>query len=666
MGIWISTPGSSAKTVEVTLDGTSKPLSFSPLANSHYGVWNVDITGLAPKTKYFYQIWIDGVAQSFEAEPKDFNFSTLGEAPSFVFMSCHGIDEYEKVNYKQKEKAWDMWGRLLEALDADPEIAYAILGGDQVYMDKEFEAKRDFKDDESDQDEIRKRIFSVYKKYWSNPLYRKVFFRIPAFLMWDDHDLLDGFGSRAEQFGRNKKERDKWQRYRKYLAGAFFEFQASRNPGALTKPNGPYSFSFKQGATGFVMMDLRSQRNSAAGALFDDVHRNDLTKSVDDMLAQKVRSIIFVSPVTLTRMGGPTEQGIGQLANALGELSSIVTRRKTNHGLKPVFWGLLSAVSLFSAQMLYQGKAGYLSTILALLLCILLALYNAFTPSKNILGRQLKFWHWIYAVVIVGIVAAMAWWDWSLLGKNFEKEIVISILNTLEFIWPTLALLLVALMSFSWGGVKDRNRQDRKWSKRLGAILSILLIFNVFWTGLPERKDVLVKFVLLPNLVMQVFGLFCFMLAALEALGIVEEIAGLDDDLKDSWSSQTNAHELAWFRQLLHKVQSAGVKVTILAGDIHTGGISKLSFDKDFKKPHEIIAQVVSSPMSYVPMAGLAEKLTSGASVSSLIEGHDGLYAYNLFYRSERNFVVVRPKADGRIEVDFHFEDVKAAERFIV
>ncbi len=156
-------------------------------------------------------------------------------------------------------------------------------------------------------------------------------------------------------------------------------------------------------------------------------------------------------------------------------------------------------------------------------------------------------------------------------------------------------------------------------------------------------------------------------LSLLEAIGAIDLVADLDDDIKDSWSSETNRKELIWFYDLLSMIQSKGIRPVILAGDIHTGGVSKLSVDRNFTDKEKVIYQLVSSPISYVPMASLVEKLTSSSFVNEMKLEGKSLFSYNLFYMCKRNFTVITPSSSSNaLEADFYFEDLANPENVCI
>lgn len=171
---------------------------------SPYGVQIHQFENLKPNTRYQYEVYVDGKAWLGESLTElDFVFRTLPASQDdveIVLMSCHGIEAYENDPKTNAAEAWEMWIRLNQLLSSGAEKCYiGILGGDQVYMDDTFQADLSGFDPKNPSG-MKKLIFETYLKYWGTPEYRKVMVKLPCCLMWDDHDIIDGWGSRTEQF----------------------------------------------------------------------------------------------------------------------------------------------------------------------------------------------------------------------------------------------------------------------------------------------------------------------------------------------------------------------------------------------------------------------------------------------------------------------------------
>ena len=87
-----------------------------------------------------------------------------------------------------------------------------VLGGDQLYSDEiwgQLKTLRDWNDlpdkkkgaqpSEKMRREIESFYFNLYLRQWSREGIRDVLASIPSLMMWDDHDIFDGWGSYSEK-----------------------------------------------------------------------------------------------------------------------------------------------------------------------------------------------------------------------------------------------------------------------------------------------------------------------------------------------------------------------------------------------------------------------------------------------------------------------------------
>ena len=257
-----------------------------------------DVVGLQPGTIYSYAL----IASETDAAviPRrteigcnyPHRFRTLpgaAEGTMFGFWSCH-----DPISAGGDAGAWPL---LLEQLQ-DARAQFVIGGGDQVYIDTN--KKNDFldiwtwlKDNKQalldtyrtgngkyDQAAIELYLLNIYRwyyrVYWSVPALRSVFERYPQFMIWDDHEIMDGWGSltwkeRTARIAGFFEEADtKTNRMLvdlmwKASCRAYFEYQHSHNPptsGDLRDPdNCQWDYSFRQGDSAFYVLDMRGHHD---------------------------------------------------------------------------------------------------------------------------------------------------------------------------------------------------------------------------------------------------------------------------------------------------------------------------------------------------------------------------------------------------------------------
>jgi hypothetical protein len=124
-------------------------------------------------------------------------------------------------------------------------------------------------------------------------------------MIWDDHDITDGWGSRAASFvGDTSDFKPEWQRLFGSAFKAFSLMQASRNPESLAAdPADGLDFCFRAGPWGFVFLDLRTNRNLRLGRLHTDAQLERIRQWVEQNKTA-MRALFVVSPVVFSH-GSP-------------------------------------------------------------------------------------------------------------------------------------------------------------------------------------------------------------------------------------------------------------------------------------------------------------------------------------------------------------------------
>lgn len=175
-----------------------------------------------------------------------------GDIPfSFGLISCHrafkSIPSHHKITAK-------MWNLLYDKL-SEKKSAFLLQVGDQIYCDySENNAWEKCTMMIKDQD-AHKRMVDYYREiymiHWGFPAVQRVISTFPQYMIIDDHEIVNGWGSRIEH-------------HRDYLKifnaarEAYVEFQHSHNPSPLRIDELYYTFYY--GSAAFLVMDLRGHR----------------------------------------------------------------------------------------------------------------------------------------------------------------------------------------------------------------------------------------------------------------------------------------------------------------------------------------------------------------------------------------------------------------------
>ena len=108
----------------------------------------------------------------------------------FCAISCNG----------QQDGAWRQFGEFVER----SQPSFIIMMGDQVYLDED---KPDIFDDHfhSDSTARRRAIAEKYRLNWSRDDIRRILANVPTYMVWDDHDIRDGWA-------RSRPTARRWRR----------------------------------------------------------------------------------------------------------------------------------------------------------------------------------------------------------------------------------------------------------------------------------------------------------------------------------------------------------------------------------------------------------------------------------------------------------------------
>ncbi len=275
----------------------------------------VEFNGLHPNTTYFYRI-LSSTGQSALAEtdnlkPSDLRFRTMPEDSdlkdrlAFLLLSCHnpeaGINKSDP-----RSDGFEVWSEIPNILKENPDVRFAILGGDQVYLD---EAAKNIG---QNSEKRMKAVLEAYRIHWGNSHYRRVLCSLPSYLMWDDHDIVDGWGSERKAFDGEAVTTPKadWQDWFETTKSAFWNFQACRNPDVFgCGMGGPFDSCFRIGNCAFILADLRSNRNYRLNQIWLDEQFEKVKSWVAS--AQGIDTLFFVSPVVFAHGDPKTEEAIG-------------------------------------------------------------------------------------------------------------------------------------------------------------------------------------------------------------------------------------------------------------------------------------------------------------------------------------------------------------------
>ncbi|WP_271274321.1 alkaline phosphatase D family protein [Aliamphritea hakodatensis] len=304
-----------------------------------------NVTGLQAGRKYYYAVIADLAdaeriprrteighqgKKFFHALPANLNNLTFG------YFSCH--DPFSSVSHS--EGAWPLYYQTMVNRNG----LFSIGGGDQVYIDtndkEDMYSAWDWLGDYknaiiqafSENGELKKpelisyfaEVYrTYYRLYWNFPNLKKTFQRFPTYMIWDDHEIMDGWGSYTRQerskllnrFFQDDDEATNDQLIQLMFEAAkqvYFEYQHSHNPKTPVslKPEDnedcQWDYSFRMGDHGFYVLDMRGhhdyERHEDGTALLGAKQMQRVLEWLDDA-SQRCKSLFIVSPVPVVHWG---------------------------------------------------------------------------------------------------------------------------------------------------------------------------------------------------------------------------------------------------------------------------------------------------------------------------------------------------------------------------
>ncbi|WP_202814260.1 alkaline phosphatase D family protein [Aureimonas sp. AU4] len=191
---------------------------------------------------------------------------------AIAFVSCNGQENGDED--REHEDRDVLWRRLLDEHRRRP-FALLLHGGDQLYADEAVDSHpetrrwNELPNEERPgvrwtaemREAVRRYFFRRYLALLLQPAARELLARVPSIMIWDDHDIFDGWGSHPASLQASPVALGLFEAAREM----FVLFQLGGEPGRLPDTClDPSGTSLSQGAGfpgfGVVAPDLRSER----------------------------------------------------------------------------------------------------------------------------------------------------------------------------------------------------------------------------------------------------------------------------------------------------------------------------------------------------------------------------------------------------------------------
>ncbi len=168
----------------------------------HFWRFEVAVMLCSEEMAVDYEVTANGVTKT-----ATFWVQAAGEPFHVGYTSCNGISSSVPADHYARQDPTYCWRDILQVHERRP-IHVLIGGGDQVYSDgvwkkEAFVAwgdlhkthKRDATWTEEHQDQATSFYLANYVESFTTPVVSEAYASLPSYMIWDDHDIWDGYGS---------------------------------------------------------------------------------------------------------------------------------------------------------------------------------------------------------------------------------------------------------------------------------------------------------------------------------------------------------------------------------------------------------------------------------------------------------------------------------------
>jgi hypothetical protein len=190
-----------------------------------------------------------------------------------AFTACNGSEQGNRWECLQERN--ERWLHLAAAHARNP-FHLLLQGGDQLYADPIWHdvpalaawkrlpswRRRKAPFPPTMAEAVADDYFERYCWLWGQPQLAPVLASIPSLMMWDDHDIFDGWGSWSAKWQECPTFQGIWPAAREHFA----LFQLAARPddlpdGFTERRGGQFGWAFRIGEVGILAPDLRSERS---------------------------------------------------------------------------------------------------------------------------------------------------------------------------------------------------------------------------------------------------------------------------------------------------------------------------------------------------------------------------------------------------------------------
>lgn len=191
------------------------------------------------------------------------------EKPRFAYTSCNGFSSADIVT--KTEKPYVLWQEMARQHEDTP-FSLLLMGGDQLYADEIWSAVPELKKwlaldkkervsrsfNKTMQEQVDRFYDRLYCDRWENKAMSLMLATVPSVMMWDDHDIFDGWGSYPEDMQSCEVYQGIYRIARRYFE--LCQIRSKSNTSILDSAADHYALALSFRGYHLLALDNRAER----------------------------------------------------------------------------------------------------------------------------------------------------------------------------------------------------------------------------------------------------------------------------------------------------------------------------------------------------------------------------------------------------------------------
>lgn len=259
---------------QVNLNGRSSAASKVGETGSSF-FWRAEHTETPHSSgklvRYHINLNGDQASNTHNLNEWTFYVPAADEKPRFAYASCNGFSSADLVN--KTDNPYALWNRLKKSHQKEP-YSLLLMGGDQLYADEMWGSVSSLKAwgklsrskktskrttfTKTMAQQVERFYEDLYRTRWDDPDMAELFASIPSVMMWDDHDIFDGWGSYPEDLHNCNVFQGIFNIAKDYFE--LFQIRSRKNKSLLNIAAGHYALGLEFRGYHILAMDNRGER----------------------------------------------------------------------------------------------------------------------------------------------------------------------------------------------------------------------------------------------------------------------------------------------------------------------------------------------------------------------------------------------------------------------